>query len=474
VLKRVWPAWYSSPMQVISPPKDVGRPETLIHRLAKQLGRHVLWDSLLIFVPPLAVLVCAIAILFWAASLEPLAAFFTIAAVVALGVFAIALRYRPRVPSVSAAAHLMDQRSGGQDHFLTLATIESENCPASLVIRLRGQTAALVSRVELKRDFPYRLKPSAYWSLGGSLVAAILIYFLAPLSQPANRHGATSERLRQLAREMASKSTLRTLGRDLQSLAAKLEDPKTSQEEKQALTQEIEKKIEEQQKREEQKDNRDLLGQASSALEGAEQQAVSGQTQKDLQKGGGGIQSNLPQEGRGDSKQSEGGGGDSKNDSVAQSNTDTQQGKPSQTKPKDGEEKGPQQGDARDPNQADSSQANKKQNKEQPTKTQGGSKEGAGKDQASNEPPPQGTPPADRFYQAGEGKEGIKGARYVTVQLPEDLVADSKGETRATRESKGSRTRSQIPVSNVPLPAHVPNAPTEKQQLPIEYRGMIR
>ena len=460
-------------MQVRSPPQDAGQPETLVHRLAKELGRHVLWDSLLIFVPPLAVLVCAIVILFWVASLEPLAAFFTIAAVVALGVFAIALRYRPRVPSVSAAARLMDQRSGGQDHFLTLATIESENCPASLVTRLRGQTAALVSRVELKRDFPYRLKRSAYWSLGGSLVSAIVIYFLAPLAQPATRHGTTPERLRQLGREMASKSTLRTLGRDLQVLAAKIEDPKTSQVEKQALAEEIEKKIEEQQKKEEQKDNRDLLGQASSALEGAEQQAASGQTQKDQQKGGGGIQSNLPQEGRGDSKQSEG-GGDSKNESVAQSNTDTQQGKPSQTKPKDGQEKGPQQSDGRDPKQPDSSQANKEQNKEQTAKTQGGSKEGAGKDQASNEPPPQGTSPADRFYQAGEGKEGIKGARYVTVQLPEDLVADSKGEARATRESKGSRTRSQIPVSNVPLPAHVPNAPTEKQQLPIEYRGMIR
>jgi hypothetical protein len=29
-------------------------------------------------------------------------------------------------------------------------------------------------------------------------------------------------------------------------------------------------------------------------------------------------------------------------------------------------------------------------------------------------------------------------------------------------------------VSNVPLPAQIPNSPTEKQQLPIEYRGIIR
>jgi hypothetical protein len=461
-------------MQVIFPGQDVGQPETLVHRLAKQLGRHVLWDSLFIFVPPLALFIYVIILLFWSAALEPLGAMFTIAALVALGVLAIALRYRPLMPSVSSAAHLMDQRSGGKDHFLTLATVDSEKCTASFVTRLRGQTAALVSQVELKRDFPYRLKRSAYWSVGSSVIVAILIYFLAPLALPGARGGATSERLRQLAREMASKPTLRTLARDLQALAAKLEDPQTSQEEKQTLAQQIEKKIEEQQKKEEQKDNRDLLGQAGSALEGAEQQVASGQTQKDQQKGGGGIQSNLPQDGRGDSKQSEGGGGDSKNDSVAQLDTDRQQGKPSQTNPKDGQEKGSQQGNARDPNQPDPSQASKEQSKEQTGTTQGGSKEGAGKDQASNEPPPQGAPPADRFYQAGEGKEGIKGARYVTVQLPEDLVADSKGETRATRESKGSRTRSQIPVSNVPLPAHVPNAPTEKQQLPIEYRGMIR
>ena len=106
-------------------------------------------------------------------------------------------------------------------------------------------------------------------------------------------------------------------------------------------------------------------------------------------------------------------------------------------------------------------------------KSQGGGKEGAGKEQASEQPPPSGAPPAERYYPAGEGKEGIKGARYVTVQLPEEII-DSKGESRTTRESKSGRRRSQVPVSNVPLPAHIPNAPTEKQQMPIEYRGMIR
>ncbi|HYJ16225.1 MAG TPA: hypothetical protein VE170_12095, partial [Candidatus Limnocylindria bacterium] len=105
---------------------------------------------------------------------------------------------------------------------------------------------------------------------------------------------------------------------------------------------------------------------------------------------------------------------------------------------------------------------------------QGPEKDGAGKNQASEEPP-QGAPPAERFYKAGEGKEGIKGAGYVTVQLPEDLAADSKGQGKPTKAgATGNRARPQVPVSNAPLPAHVPNAPTEKQQMPIEYRGIIR
>jgi hypothetical protein len=60
------------------------------------------------------------------------------------------------------------------------------------------------------------------------------------------------------------------------------------------------------------------------------------------------------------------------------------------------------------------------------------------------------------------------------VQLPEELAADSKGETTTTKQAKEPRAYPTPPVSNVPLPAHVPDAPTEKQQLPLEYRGIIR
>ena len=105
-------------------------------------------------------------------------------------------------------------------------------------------------------------------------------------------------------------------------------------------------------------------------------------------------------------------------------------------------------------------------------KTSGGTQEKLGR--SRSEENPQAAPP-ERFYKEGEqGKEGVKGARYVTVQLPEELAADSKGEGTPSKPSKEPRAYPKIPVSNAPLPAHVPEAPMEKQQLPLEYRGIIR
>ena len=60
------------------------------------------------------------------------------------------------------------------------------------------------------------------------------------------------------------------------------------------------------------------------------------------------------------------------------------------------------------------------------------------------------------------------------MQLPEELAADSKGEGTTSKQAKETQAYSKAPVSNVPLPAHVPDAPTEKQQMPLEYRGIIR
>jgi hypothetical protein len=87
--------------------------------------------------------------------------------------------------------------------------------------------------------------------------------------------------------------------------------------------------------------------------------------------------------------------------------------------------------------------------------------------------PPSGQPPQERFYKPGEGGEkGLKGARYVTVELPE---VESSGPATGEGEGKKKPAKSKIPVSNVPLsPATTPDLPREKQSLPLEYEGLIR
>ena len=448
--------------------------EILLDRLAAKLSQHALWDTLLLVVPPFGAALYALAMLFRGAGMNSWAIGITAIVAIAGTLIATMFRYHRSAPSIPEVAQVADRQSGAKDHFLTLATLPSGNYPVAFLLRLRRESSAFGNRMEIKRDFPYKIKRSAYCSVGASLLAVLLIQLIAPMVRGGSRAALVENRLHQLAEKLAAKPELKSLASQLEGLAAKLGDPNASVEEKQQLAQQLEQQIEEQQKREENEENRNLLGQAAGALEGIEQQVVSAQSRNEQQRGGGGIQSNLPQKGEGESKESQG-AGSGKDDAKTQSKSDLQRGTtgtPKQNEPT--QRKNPQQGETADRNQTDPNQANKDPNKEQAGKTQGGSKEGAGKQQASEQPPPEGVHPADRLYPSGEGKQGLQGTGYVTVQLPEEVAADGKFESRPSKDAKNSRSRSQIPVSNVPLPAHVPNAASEKQELPIEYRGMIR
>ena len=457
-------------------------PERLVSRLVAQLRHQVLWDSLLCFSPPLLVLIYIAGYLYRGAWVGPLTALLVTLVAIGVGILAVTLHYRPLVPSVAKASRLVDACTGAKDRFLTLATVDPARGPAGLIARLRTETTGFLDRIELRRDFPYKVKKNFYTSLIGSILAALLFHLLLPVAHstitsllPAH------QRLRELAEKMAERPRLLEIARNLQMLAAKLEDPKVAREEKQALIEETQKKVAEQQKKEEQKDDRDLLGQAASTLKNLEQQSGAGQDQQENQeKGGAGVQSNLPQEGQGEGKPSPGGGGEQKGEMSAQLSKDMQQGKTAQGDPKEqsGEKNSQKQGDGKDnqpdPNKPDPNKPGIEKGKDSAGKAQGGGDDKGGRGKTSEEIP-QGAPPADRLHQAGEqGREGVKGARYVTVQLPEEVAADTKGEKGGNKDAKGNRVGSKVPVSNVPLPAHVPDAPTETQQMPLEYRGIIR
>jgi hypothetical protein len=393
-----------------------------------------------------------------------------------LAVLAVALRYRRLVPQLSKAARLADERAGAKDHFLTMATVDPAVCPEKFLARLRRDTEDYLSRVELRRDFPYKPRRSASCSAAGSLVMVLLLYFFLPLAETKFFPVSVPERLREVADKLAQAPRLKDLSQELKTLAAKIDDPKLRLEEKQAAVRELERKIAEQQKKEQEDKNRDLLGQAASALKDAEQQQLAGgsEQQKDQSKGGGNLQSNLPEEGKGEGKERQGSGGDGKGEMTAQLNKDPGEGQQAQGNPKEpGQNKQQEEQGRAQGNQGDPNQLGKEQSKNKSDKGPGGSKEGSGKNQASEEPP-QSAPPAERFYQDGEGPGSIKGKGYITVQLPEEVVAESKGSSAPTKDSKNNRARPSIPVSNMPLPSHMPNAPAEKQQMPIEYRGIIR
>jgi hypothetical protein len=205
-------------MKLPSRLRDRERPENLVLRLVAQLSQHALWDSLLIFLPPVLALIYSVVVLSHAARISDLASLLVIAVAVGFGVLGVVLRYRPLIPDVSSAAQLVDQRSGANDHFLTLATIEPTRSPASLIARLSQETVGFMERVELKRDFPYKLKRSACWSVGLSLIAGILIHFLVPLAEPAIQLLPVQQRLSALAEKLAQKPGLNGLAQELKTL----------------------------------------------------------------------------------------------------------------------------------------------------------------------------------------------------------------------------------------------------------------
>ena len=449
-------------------------PERRVGRLAARLRNHALWDSLLIFSPPLLIAIYLAVYLYRGAWIAPITFLLLSGAVIGVGLLAVVVRTRPLIPSVRFAARLVDEKTKAKDRFLTLATIDVALWPDALVGRLRREAAALLERIDFRREFPYRIKRSFYWSFLVSLIAAALFHLSMPLMGSTRRQAPAYEKLNALAEKMAQRPPLSELAHDLRTLAMQLEHPNVAEQEKQTLIHKTLEQVEKQQKKEEEKESRALLGEASSTLQGLEQQSARSQ-QKDTEKGDGGARSNPSQEEQGEGKQSQGGGGDSKGEQNAERSKDMRQGQGARGDPKEqGKEKNQQsQGDGKDSQPDPSNKSDKDAGKELTGKTPGGSQEKLGR--SRSEEIPQGAPPAERFYQPGEqGKEEVKGARYVTVQLPEELAADSKGEGTISKPSKETRAYPKIPVSNAPLPAYVPEAPTEKQQLPLEYRGIIR
>ena len=238
--------------------------------------------------------------------------------------------------------------------------------------RLRGEAAALLERIDFQREFPYRMKRSFYWSFLVSLVVAVLFHLSMPLMGSTRPQAPAYEKLSELAERMAQRPSLSALAHDLQTLAMKLQQPNVTEQEKQTLIQKNLEEVEKQQKKEKEKENRTLLSEASSTLQGLEQQSARGQ-QKDSEKSDGGARSERSQEGQGEGRQGQG-GGDSQDQRSAQQNNDSRQGKATRSDSKEqGKEKSQQnQGDGKDNQPDPSNKSDKDAGKELTGKTSSG------------------------------------------------------------------------------------------------------
>ena len=458
-------------MQAYAGKQEQGSPEHVVARVAQRLRGHVLWDSLLIYSPPLLAVLYLMAVLYRAAWLPAIPVLLLASALIIIGLGAVILRFRPRVPSLPAVARLLDDKAEAKDRFTTLTTVDSSESSEMMLARLRRETMALLHRIEIRRDFPYRPKWSFYGSITVSIVLIVLFHLLFDSSW--TKSGVPPhQRIRDLAEQMAQRPPLVEIASALKALVAKLDDPQVSRQEKQAAIQEMQKQVEERQTKEEEQDNKDLLSDAGSTLKSLELEAggENGQQQKE----GGGVQSQASEEGQGEGKHSQDSGGDTKGELSAQLNPEMKDGKSTQGDPQ-GKAQQNNPGDQKEQkaDQPDPSNPEKTKTSESAGKMKESSEGKSGKNRSDETP--QDGPPAERYYKPGEqDREGIKGAKYVTVQLPEEIAADGNGVTISSKDGKEIRNRQRVPISNVPLPAHVPEAPAEKQRMPLEYRDLIR
>lgn len=435
-------------------------PEELPGRLAGRLHRHVLWDFLFVVVPPLLAFSYFVFVLNYLALISREALFVIAAVILGITSFLGFLRYRLKSPPVLWTARLIDERVEGKDRFVTLATIDPSSYSSSLVARLRHEAARLLHRVNLTKDFPYRVKRSFFVSLIGTLAGILLFHLFAQLVFFSALRGSS---IAELSRELSREPRLAELAEIFKAAAARIETERLSSDEQRLLIQDLLKRVEQlTAARQQRSKEADLLDQVADALRRSEQGAG-----KDQKEGGGDIKTNLPEDREGEGKDSgKGGDRDPEGKMNAVESQGLEGGKLAQMK---GQEEGRHEGEGQrgTENQLDKESKEKKEIKNE---TQGKPEQKGSRQQGSEIP--SGKEP-DRFLEPGQGGgQGIKGARFVTVQLPEAQAVDSAGKGES---GKSVKLKPKVPISNVPLRGpDSSGASGEKQPLPLEYRGLIR
>ena len=422
---------------------DAGSPEMLAPRLQTRLRRHFLWDSLLLFVPPLAAFLYGTGLLFQWHWIGAEVLVFSAAAGFGIALALGCDRVRG-IPTVPTLARLIDDKVHGRDRFLTLATLNLYSAPSSLVLRLKDEAKRLLHRVNLTKDFPYRIKRGA---LVSCLTSAMVVLAFRALLPAALSPWPTSTSLREIVEggNRLWENSASALTRQVEGLMSRLrrQIPLPWQAPPAKLKQ---------------------ASESITPKEPQPQRPSDSQLSDRVARARGGEDPKLKD--RGSRRDPRGSGGALQNSKELRGGKRETRGPPSKAlsskNSEDRKEKDLKGGEAK----AGIGGGDRGMGARQRDQTHGGSS-------TRQRKIPKGKTP-ERFRRPGEdGGRGLQGARFVTVELPEDAAP-----VLASGPGEGGTSPSKLPVSvsNIPLPPpqQKRDHDGEIQHIPLEYRQLIR
>lgn len=208
------------------------RPEGLLLGVRRHFARHAAWDALLFSLPTLLAF-CYIA--FFSYRFDRLAppVLLTVGALLVLAIGALGLwHYRSLVPSLGAVARLIDERTQAENRFVTLATVDPRSSAPALWSRLRQEAVSFLRRLDVDRDFPFRLRRSFFDSLIASLALIVLFHLFIELEPWLTGRQKAVQEMATLADRLGQVPRFAELAERIKALAAKLPDPTVTVEEK--------------------------------------------------------------------------------------------------------------------------------------------------------------------------------------------------------------------------------------------------
>ncbi|HTM06859.1 MAG TPA: hypothetical protein VL754_00575 [Verrucomicrobiae bacterium] len=476
-------------------------PEECIDALRRRLTLHTLLQSAMMFLAPLFAAWYVLFFLYRFAWLGPDA---TMTAGAALLVFAAALtagRFRRRAPSPLLAARLIDQKSAAEERFITLATLGPATATADFLSRLKLEAATFARRINIKRDFPFRIDQSIVSSVIAALIAIILFQVGFELT-PASRSVAPSEKLADAGKKLGNDPRFADLAAALRAAATKLDQPSLSEKEKQTIVTDIAEKLDRRIAFEKSQGRGVSLLQeiADDVAQAAEKKDDASMT----------LPFKIPSlfpiplpwmkqpgdesgDGKGNSGEGEGTGAQKlEQKSSGGSATGEREGeKKSGVKMKEGQrsegsealqrkqESPDNRPDAQTKKGHELKNEGEREGQQTSQEKKGGPEKGEknhardgdeSKDKRGGGGAKSDEKTPERFGEKVSGDLKEKDLRFVIVQLP-----DEGGSASGSREAQGKRTAGALPSANVPLaPPDERPAARDKQMLPLEYRGMIR